>query len=47
MGLSKKLETGQCLWNDNVGDKWKFIELDLSHPEYLFKNQENYRHLIK
>jgi len=45
--LKHKLETGQCLWNNNEGDTWKFIDIDLSHPEYLFKNKEKFKHLIK
>ncbi len=45
--LKHKLETGQCLWNNNEGDTWKFIDINLSHPEYLFKNQEKFAHLIK
>jgi len=32
------------IWDDA---KFKVIDIDLSHPEYLFKNQERYKHLIK
>lgn len=45
--LLKKLETGQSLWTNDPDDKWKFVEIDLSHPEYLYKNIDKFKHLIK
>lgn len=45
--LASKMETGQCLWNDNDWDKWKFVDIDLSYPEYIFKNQDKFKNLIK
>jgi hypothetical protein len=32
------------IWND---DKFKIIDINLSHPEYLVKNIDKFKHLIK
>jgi hypothetical protein len=40
----ERVEKKENIWND---DKFKIIDINLSHPEYLFKNQHLYKHLIK
>jgi beta-1,4-mannosyl-glycoprotein beta-1,4-N-acetylglucosaminyltransferase len=39
--LLNKIETGQSLWTNDPTDLWKFIQIDLSHPEYLLKTLKN------
>lgn len=40
----KKVGNGENIWDDN---KFMVIDINLSHPEYLYKNQEKFKHLIK
>lgn len=40
----ERLEKKENIWND---DKLTMIDINLSHPEYLFKNKERFKHLIK
>lgn len=40
----ERIKMGENIWDDA---KFKVIDIDLSHPEYLFKNQERFKHLIK
>lgn len=40
----ERIENKENVWNN---DEFKIIDIDLSHPEYLFKNQEKFSHLIK
>jgi len=44
--LIKKLETGQSLWTDREDDKWRFVDIDNSYPEYLLHNIDKFKHLI-
>lgn len=39
----ERIERKENVWND---DKFKMIDINLSHPEYLFKNQDKFAHLI-
>lgn len=38
-----RVQRKENIWND---DKFKIIDINLSHPEYLFKNQEKFSSLI-
>lgn len=40
----ERLERKENIWND---DKLTMIDINLSHPEYLYKNKERYKSLIK
>lgn len=40
----ERVQRGENIWSDN---KLKIIDINLSHAEYLFKNQERFKHLIK
>lgn len=40
----EKIERRENIWDDA---KFKVIDIDLSHPEYLVKNIEKFKHLIK
>ena len=40
----EKLERKENIWDNN---KFKVIDIDLSHPEYLYRNQDKFKHLIK
>jgi hypothetical protein len=40
----EKLERKENIWDDN---KFKVIDINLSHPEYLYRNQEKFKGLIK
>lgn len=40
----EKIGKNIIFWSDNPGEQ---IEINLSHAEYLFKNQEKFKHLIK
>lgn len=39
----ERVQRKENIWND---DKFKIIDINLSHPEYLFKNQGKFAHLI-
>jgi len=39
----ERVERKENVWNDA---KFKRIDIDLSHPEYLYKNQERFKSLI-
>ena len=39
----EKIENKENFWND---DELTKIEINLSHPEYLYKNQDKFKHLI-
>lgn len=40
----ERVQRGENIWSDN---KLKVIDINLSHAEYLFKNQDKFKHLIK
>lgn len=39
----EKVRKAENIWDDT---KFKKVEVDLSFPEYLYRNQEKYKHLI-
>lgn len=39
----ERVHRKENIWND---DKFKIIDINLSHAEYLFKNQDKFSHLI-
>jgi len=39
----ERVKRRENIWNE---DKFKVIDINLSHPEYLYKNQEKFQHLI-
>lgn len=45
--LDYKITNGQSLWSNDIHDKWEFIEIDDSYPDYITKNTEQFKHLIK
>ena len=40
----ERIERHENIWDDN---EFKIIEINLSHPEYLVKNIDKFKHLIK
>lgn len=40
----ERVERKENIWDDN---KFKVIDIDLSHPEYLVKNIDKFKHLIR
>lgn len=40
----ERVERHENIWDDN---EFKIIEINLSHPEYLVKNIDKFKHLIK
>lgn len=40
----EKVENKENVWND---DKFKTVEINLSHPRFLYENQDRYKHLLK
>lgn len=40
----ERVQRKENIWND---DKFKIIDINLSHPEYLVKNIDKFKHLIK
>ncbi len=45
--LKNKIEIGQSLWSNEPHDLWPFIKINEEFPEYVQKNQEEFKHLIK